>query len=186
MDLTAENLKVVFIDCLFRDDEDMTNYVEAHGVTLLVGFHPGRLASHEQDIRDMLNCLPADFHKDSGDSFLNACVTYEGVQWGDHQALDQLLTLGLASKQVHYTLAMRKMWQALPGGVPVFRVGAPRNMEVLPKQETMQEICDRFNVEYAKACETGQPYDLRTASHTGRQLVQRLYESGIIEDNFEL
>lgn len=123
MELTSENVYRVLGDCLFKEGEDTTNHVLTEGVMLKFGLHPERLKSHEQDIIDMLSQLPKEFKKGSGDgySFLNACVTSDGVQWGEQKNVDELLCLGVAIGKAKILLS-REEWVLFPGGVPYFSV----------------------------------------------------------------
>ncbi len=119
MKLTAENVNKIFVNCLFNEGEDTTNHVPAHGVMLKTGFHPQRLKDSEADIGAMLDCLSNDFKTGGGGgmSFLNMCVDKDGVHWGEHKNMDELLTLGLATKKIQY-LMPREEWQNLPGNMP--------------------------------------------------------------------
>jgi hypothetical protein len=67
----------------------------------------------------LLNELPSSFKKDIGGgwSFLQACETKDGVQWGEHRNMEQLFVLGMALGKVRYCLP-RDLWQVLPGGMP--------------------------------------------------------------------
>jgi hypothetical protein len=121
--LTADNVFEVFKDCLFQDGEDTSTAVIVEGIMSKFGFHPERLQKNEGKIRAMLECLPDEFQsgKGGGMSFLNACMTKDGEQWGEHPSMEQLLVLGLATKQVAM-LMPRDMWNILPGGMPYFAV----------------------------------------------------------------
>lgn len=121
--LTAERVKAVFHDCLFNEGEPHDNFVKAEGVVMTVGFHPGRLAAHDADIEEMLGELPEQFHdtKGGGWSFLNACMTKDGEQWGEHPTMDQLFQLGMAVGRVRCCFP-RELWGMLPGGMPYYVV----------------------------------------------------------------
>lgn len=124
MKLTSENVHNVFMDCLFKTDEPTEAQVKAEGILLRVGFNPDRLHDHKQDIRDMLQDLPEDFQtgKGGGMSFLNMCMDKNKDQWtGMHNTQDELVTLGLATKQLNF-LIPRNMWSAFPGGMPYIAV----------------------------------------------------------------
>lgn len=123
-ELTANNVEEVIKDSLFRAGEDISKHVAVSGVVSTFGFHPGRLASHKAEIKEMLSQLPEQFHAGTGDgwSFLQACMTRTGQQWGEHRNIDALLCLGIATKQARI-LFPRSMWNAFPGGVPYFVVG---------------------------------------------------------------
>jgi hypothetical protein len=124
--LTAENVKMVVMDVLFRDDEvqdgsprNLDDLVMVEGLVNKFGLHKGRLESHRQDVADMLRGLPDGFRKSGGGgmSFLDACVDREGVQWGEHRDIDSLFVLGMGLGLAKYC-APREMWKVLPGGVP--------------------------------------------------------------------
>jgi len=123
MILTSENVNKVFLDSLFRESEDTSKAVLADGVMQRSGFHPERLESHKKEIREMLECLPDTFQpgKGDGNSFLNACMTKDGDQWGEHMNIEQLLLLGIATRQAAILLP-RDMWDLLPGGMPYIGV----------------------------------------------------------------
>lgn len=123
LELTAKNVDAVFRDCLFGDEEDRTNHIIVEGIVNDFGLHPKRLESHRDEIIELLSQLPDGFRKESGGgwSFLNACVTKNGSQWGEHIHVEQLVTLGIGIGKVEYCLP-RDMWKALPGGVPYFVV----------------------------------------------------------------
>ncbi|HEX7484447.1 MAG TPA: hypothetical protein VF281_04850 [Candidatus Saccharimonadales bacterium] len=108
------------MDCLFRDGEDTTNYVVAEGIVQTVGFHPGRLEEHREEIHEMLAELPDSFKQSAGGgmSFLNACMDRHENQWtGVHQTQEQLVQLGIGIEEASYLLP-REMWGMLPGGMP--------------------------------------------------------------------
>lgn len=130
--LTAENVETVFRDCLFRDGEDTAQAQIVEGVVSKFGFHPDRLAAHKTEIAEMLDGLPDEFKmaKGGGWSFLNACMTKRGDQWGEHRNIEQLLALGIASDQAKM-LMPREMWKVLPGGMPYFAVCAQTDNEKL-------------------------------------------------------
>src|SRR5882762_11812959 len=105
MELTAENVNAVLMDCLFTEDEinqagDHPEFITAEGVKLRVGLHPERLAAHKQAISEMADQLPAVF-KD-GMSFLNACMRGDGRQWGEHSNIDELICLGVATGKISF------------------------------------------------------------------------------------
>ncbi len=119
MELTSERVETVFLDCLFRDDEDTAAAVKVKGIMQNFGFHPDRLKEHEEEIYAMLKQLPDEFQKDGGGgmTFLNACVDKNGIQWGEHRNMEQLFTLGIAIKKAIFPVP-RALWSALPGGMP--------------------------------------------------------------------
>ena len=124
MELTSANVEKTFKECLFKRGENTSNYIEAHAITIRIGFHPQRIEEKRKDIDDMLLQLHGNFMESQGGgwTFLNACLNKDGKQWtGEHQTMDCLLALGLAIKKVEFQLA-RELWQSLPGGMPFFFV----------------------------------------------------------------
>jgi len=123
--LTSDNVHEILIDCLFKQGEEHLHptAILARGVVTSLGFHPDRLESHREEIRELLSQLPDTFKKESGGgmSFLNACNTQDGTQWGEHRNIDELIMLGLATGMVQFCLP-REVWGALPGGMPYFWV----------------------------------------------------------------
>lgn len=123
MELTAENVHKVMLDCLFKEGEDSSTHVEAQGVMEKKWwFHPGRLETNKQHIIDMLNELPNQFRADGGGgwSFLNACTDKNEHQWADtHFTMDELVILGVAIGKVKFLLP-REDWEVFPGKMPYF------------------------------------------------------------------
>jgi hypothetical protein len=122
--LTSANVREVFFSCLFQEGEPTESHVLAEGVRAKIGFHPERLAANKEKIQQLLRQLPDEFHEEKGGgmSFLQACMTRDGEQWGEHQNIDELLVLGLASGQAKYMFSDRSMWSVFPGGMPYFSV----------------------------------------------------------------
>jgi hypothetical protein len=128
MKLTAENVDAVFRECLFHKGEVHgeipANAVIVEGVVgnIRFGFHPERLEANRQNVYAMLEQLPDNFREDMGGgwSFLNACMTEEGDQWGEHPTVEALLCLGIALKQAQWM--MKGMQEHLPGGMPYVRI----------------------------------------------------------------
>ena len=123
MELTANNVETIFTASLFDDDADKSNAVIVEGIRAKFGFDPKKLEENKENISSMLDELPDEFKKNSGGgmSFLNACMTKNGNQWGEHQNVEQLFCLGMAIGRVEL-LMPREMWQILPGGMPYYCV----------------------------------------------------------------
>ena len=124
MTIDPERVNAIFLDCLFKEDEDTSKHVLAGGITRSVGFHPERLNEHRAEIEIMLNELPDDFKASGGGgmSFLNACNDKHGNQWtGMHQRMEQLFQLGVGVGKAEL-LSPREMWSVLPGGMPYYIV----------------------------------------------------------------
>ena len=120
--LDPERVDAIFIDCMFRKDEDTSKHIKAEGITITVGFHPERLENHRVEIEAMLDELPKEFKESSGGgwSFLNACDDKHGNQWTDrHQQMERPFQLGIGIGKVS-SLLPREAWSSLPGGMPYY------------------------------------------------------------------
>ena len=125
MELTAENVRNIFMDCLFRNEEvkdgkPTVDHIEIDGPRIKLGFHKERVLSHKTEIGKLLMQLPEDFYGKAGAAFLTACNTKHGNQWGEHQNMEQLLTLGMAVELVICT--PDEMSAIMPGGMPYYKV----------------------------------------------------------------
>lgn len=135
--LTASKVKETLYKCFFNDEElagVIASFLPAHGVAAKLGFHAGRVEENAALIKELCDQLPEAFQEKGGEggSFLNACVTRDGEQWGEHINVDELLMLGLASGWVQYNLP-RDQWGMFPGGMPYFKVLAERvKVEPMP------------------------------------------------------
>jgi len=127
--LNTQKVEETFMYCMFKDGEAKTTYLPAPGITTDVGFHPGRITEKRDDIVSMLGELSQNFMEESaggggGWSFLQACEDRNGNQWTDlHRTMEQLFQLGIAAGVASYLLP-RKMWSAMPGGMPYIVVHA--------------------------------------------------------------
>ena len=122
------------MDCLFKDEEiiggkPVVDPIAVEGISMNLGFHPDRVKSHEDEIDDMLDQLPASFHEQTGGgmSFLSMCDTKEGVQWtGMHRTMEELMLLGMGTGRVEYCLKCRSKawWGMMPGNMPYIVIKA--------------------------------------------------------------
>jgi hypothetical protein len=133
MSIDTKKLTNIVLDCLYKSEETPNNLPPADavivkGVVRNFGFHPTRLESHRADVINMLNELPPQFHQKTGGgwSFLNACMTKDGHQWGEQLDVEALMCLGIGLKLVRYPLP-REMWNVLPGSVPYFVIDIPQS-----------------------------------------------------------
>ena len=120
--IDAKCVETIFIDCLFKEEEDTSKYIKAEGIVTNVGFHPERLEQYRAEVADILNQLPDEFKTSGGGgwSFLNACNDKDGNQWtGLHQRMEQLFLLGIGLGVVKSVLP-REFWKDLPGGMPYY------------------------------------------------------------------
>ena len=119
MKLNSETVREIFLDCLFKENENRYNAIMAAGITFSVGFNPIRLNKHKEDIVQLLDNLKDEFKQDLGGgySFLEACCDKYGNHWGEHRNVEELFLLGIAIDKVEYLLP-RELWMTLPGGVP--------------------------------------------------------------------
>lgn len=117
MKLTASSVEELFKEALCNEGEGSV----IQGVVMSARM---QIEGMEARIADLLNQLPAQFQQKLGGgwSFMCACNDSDGVMWtGDHQMIDKLVMLGLASKQVEFLLE-RQSWPVLPGGMPYFQI----------------------------------------------------------------
>lgn len=124
--LTAKAVDEIFMDCLFRDEEVSKDAPEpppgaviVDGIRHQFALHPERLESYREQVKALLAELPDNFQADKGGgwSFLQACMTKDGEQWGEHMNMEQLFVLGIGLKLAKWQLD-RAVWPALPGGMP--------------------------------------------------------------------
>ena len=120
----ANQVDSIFMDSLFNDEElqlgeTPDNAILVEGIINNYGFHKERLNSHKDEISNILNLMPDDFHqgKGGGMSFLNLCMDKDGNQWGEHRNMEQLVVLAIATDQGKYSMP-KAMWPSLPGAVP--------------------------------------------------------------------
>ena len=131
MKLTSDNVDKIFMDCLFKDNEIVGGKpcvppTMGDGIiTKTFGFHPVRIENHRADIKHLLDQLPNEFKMGGGEgsSFLNACMTATGEQWGEHRNMEQLFALGSALKLARFCIPDRSFWESLPGGLPYIQIG---------------------------------------------------------------
>ncbi len=132
MELTAENVRKVFKDCLFKDTEVVDGQppktmVTVEGIMATFELHPERLESHRKDVIELLDQLPETFRLEGGGgwSFLCACNRKDGTQWGEHPDMELLFALGIGLGLAKWALP-REMWDVLPGALPYVTVMIPR------------------------------------------------------------
>lgn len=121
----SEQVSEILIDSLYNNDEVVDDKIPkgaviVRGLIYTFGFYPERLDSHKEQIRQILDQMPRDFHYTGGGggwSFLNLCLDKDGNQWADHPTMEKLVVLGIGVGMVSYCLP-RDMWNVLPGGVP--------------------------------------------------------------------
>lgn len=122
MRLTSQKVNYIFLDCLFKKEENFKNQIKAEGVTNVTIFNSERLENHKKEIEELLDELPEQFKKSGGGgwSFVQAYKDKHGNQWTDlHQRMEQLFQLGIAIGKVECQFP-RKMWSVLCGGMPYY------------------------------------------------------------------
>lgn len=126
--IDPSRVEVVFMQSLCKEDEPPPDgHIMAEGIMCTVAFHPDRLESHREEVRQMLSCLPREFlvpqlGGEGGWSFLNACNDRDGNLWtGLHNRMEQLFQLGTALGMVKCPMP-RNLWSFLPGGMPYYSV----------------------------------------------------------------
>lgn len=130
--LTTQAVEKVFDLCAIQSQEmfDKTpDAIIAECILHKIAFYPEKIKEHKQEIIDLLSQLPDEFKEADGTnddmkggwSFLNACVDKDGNHWGEHYAIEILISLGLAIGKIEFNMP-RDMWKFLPGGMPYFTV----------------------------------------------------------------
>ena len=127
--LSADALQQIMLDVLYTDEEIQANngvvpgdYVHVEGIVNNYGFHPGRLESHRDEVKAMLEDLPENFRASVGGgwSFLQMCVDKEEHQWtGMHKSMEELCCLAIGLGLGQWALP-REYWELLYGGMPYF------------------------------------------------------------------
>lgn len=118
--LTTEKVDAILKDVFLMPDEikdgkPIIKYVAVEAILCTFGFHSERLESHRAELELMVDELPSSFYK--GASFLNACNTRHGIQWGEHKIMDVFFALLIACDLAMY-ISCRHTWHLLPGGMP--------------------------------------------------------------------
>ena len=98
MKLTAENVQNCIKHCLpaevtedqkvkLEKDERVDGLIPVRGIVGGFAFREDKLEERREDVKSMLLQLPDEFQKGKGGggSFLNACMTASGEQWGEHR-----------------------------------------------------------------------------------------------------
>lgn len=128
--IDKSTVTAILMDCFLKEEKTKegtpkngVDVIIVAGVLRQFGLHKERLEAYRQTVSEMLAQLPDPFMSDKGGgwSFLNACVTKDGTQWGEHRNMDELFVLGQGLGFVTYPLP-RNMWKALPGGMPYIRI----------------------------------------------------------------
>lgn len=130
--LTADRVHTIMLDCLFKTEEIVDGQppegaILVDGIVSKFDFHSGRIDANKAAIAALLGQLPASFHDEDGDSFLNACLTKDGTHWGEHRDMQALMVLGAAAGLVW--VLPREMWFMCPGNMPAFGVKAAKPQE---------------------------------------------------------
>lgn len=123
--IDAKRVHEIVEECLYEESElaDMRRAAiepaVVEGITASFGFHPVKLEAHRKEVLEMLMQLPVMFRKSEGGgwTFLNACNTEDGEQWGQHSDVQMLFVLGIGLKLAAWCMP-KDMWSALPGGMP--------------------------------------------------------------------
>lgn len=159
MHLTSEVVHDTFMKCLYTEEEveDPSKAPEgaiiSEGITLNVGFHPGRIAENKQLIIDMLNELPGKFfmNKGGGYTFTGMNVDRNGNCWANTEStMQELVLLGQAVGAV-LCCAPREIWDVLPGGLPYYVIDTSENpFTVKPKNIDEMVSDDEYENEIRK------------------------------------
>ena len=119
--VTTKEIRDLTVACLYSEEESTEGHILVEGINRSFGFHPERLRNRKDNVIKLLKQFSDDFMESGGGgmSFLNFCETKDGVQWGEHPAMEELMCLGIGLELVRYILPKR-MWSVFPGGMPYF------------------------------------------------------------------
>ena len=106
--IDAKAVEDALKDCLFREEELVVSDDEAldgqapegaiivEGVMTTFGFHPDRLETHREEVRDWLSQMNDNFMIDKGGgwSFTQVPFTKDDHQWGEQRDGENLMVLG--------------------------------------------------------------------------------------------
>lgn len=117
--INSSEVHELLMDCLFIGKEKTDNAMIIDGIAGKFGLNPIKVEKNKKKILEILKQLPLDFRQEYGGgmSFLNMGEDKDGNHWGEHRAMEQLVVLGLATKNLVY-LMPKEMWSALPGQMP--------------------------------------------------------------------
>lgn len=124
--INQDRVRKMAIFCLFNKEELVNGeppadlVVKVDGIGARFGFHKNKLESIREEVKEMINQLPDEFHQNKGGgmSFLKMCMLKDGTQWtGLHRTMEALMVLALGLELMHYVVE-RNLWPALPGGMP--------------------------------------------------------------------
>lgn len=87
--IDAKEVHNIFKDCLFKNGESHDQYIVIEGITMTIGFHPGRVDQHADDIKNILDNLSDQFKESGGGgyTFLEMPFDKDGNQWEINQML---------------------------------------------------------------------------------------------------
>lgn len=120
----------ILSDSFYKDDEVIDGKpiipcVKIEGVTITLGLHPERLASHRDEVASMISNLPSEIDSIKGLSFLKVCQDKDQNLWtGLHKTCDALIILAIGLDLIEYVLP-RSLWVLCPGSVPMIRIKHP-------------------------------------------------------------
>ena len=111
--LTAERVNEILRDSLYRDEElTREDAIRVKGIV-----QTERLKAYQEEIKNLIACLPDAFVSGGGWTFLNLCTDKDGNLWGQHNNCEELYCLAAGLGMAGFCMP-RDMWSVLPGGVP--------------------------------------------------------------------
>lgn len=99
---------------------DTADAVLVEGVVSRYGFDPARLATVKPEVARLIRDVVPDAFlpgTGGGQSFLALAEDRNGEHWAEHQTIEALCCLAIATGQAKWCLP-RDMWAILPGGMP--------------------------------------------------------------------
>lgn len=119
INITVSNMSELtvkaFLDCLFKEGEDTTDYVLVEGITGMFGLHPQRLEEKREFVTAILAELSTDFKE--GENFFHLFFTKDDEQWTDNPYVgEQLVVMAIGLGLMEYCEPKNKQ-EFLPGWV---------------------------------------------------------------------
>ena len=117
----SELTSKAFFEC-FSEDEYTANCLDVEGLFCIYVLNATRLEENRELVTALLAELPEEFSFDEGSSFLNVCLTKNGIQWTVSEYVCEQLTLMAIGLGLMEYVHPRSKWRRLPGGVPYLRI----------------------------------------------------------------
>lgn len=118
-----ERVHDIMLRALYQDEhieQPPPDAVLVEGIMGRYGFDPERLTAVKSEVSQLIrDVVPDVFLPGLGDggSFLALAVDRDGKHWAEHQTMEALCCLAIATGQAKWCMP-RELWCVLPGGMP--------------------------------------------------------------------